>query len=145
MGVKSNLVFGDTEYSYAFGAAGGAIGTGAGALTALVLFLLLTMAYVPTMRKQARRDRGARVESYGTISRALFVTIMPIIISSAIYNVSNVVDNSIFGHVMENAGEGSLTASHWGVYVKHFPAGGRGWAATHYRNDGPPYPPPARV
>ncbi len=120
MGVKSNLVFGDTEYSYAFGAAGGAIGTGAGALTALVLFLLLTMAYVPTMRKQARRDRGARVESYGTISRALFVTIMPIIISSAIYNVSNVVDNSIFGHVMENAGEGSLTASHWGVYMGRY-------------------------
>lgn len=120
VGVKSNLVFSDTEYSYAFGAAGGAIGTGAGALTALVLFLLLTMAYVPTMRRQARRDRGGRAESYGAISRALFVTIVPIIISSAIYNVSNVVDNSIFGHVMENMGEDGLTASQWGVYMGRY-------------------------
>ncbi len=120
IGVKSNLVFHDTEYSYAFGAAGGAIGTGAGALTALVLFLLLTMGYVPTMRKQAKRDKGTRVESYGTISRALFVTIVPIIISSAIYNISNVVDNSIFGHVMENLGESGQTASQWGVYMGRY-------------------------
>jgi len=32
VGLKSNLVYGSTEYSYAFGAAGGALGTGAGAL-----------------------------------------------------------------------------------------------------------------
>ncbi len=120
IGLKSNLVFQDTEYSYAFGAAGGAIGTGAGALTALVLFLLLTMGYVPTMRKQAKRDRGTRVESYGAISRALFVTIVPIIISSAIYNISNVVDNSIFGHVMEGVGESGQTASQWGVYMGRY-------------------------
>ena len=30
VGVKSNLVYRDTEYSYAFGAAGGAIGTDRG-------------------------------------------------------------------------------------------------------------------
>ncbi len=120
MGVKSNLVFHDTQYSYAFGAAGGAIGTGAGAFTALILFLLLTMAYVPTMRKQAKRDRGGKAEGYGAISRALFVTIVPIIISSAIYNVSNVVDHSIFAHVMEGFGESSLTASQWGVYMGRY-------------------------
>lgn len=120
MGVKSNLVFHDTELSYAFGAAGGAIGTGAGALTALILFLLLTIGYVPTMRKQAKRDRKTQAESYGAISRALFVTIVPIIISSAIYNISNVVDNSIFGHVMEGLGESGQTASQWGVYMGRY-------------------------
>lgn len=119
MGVKSNLVYKDTEYSYAFGAAGGAIGTGAGALTAFVFFLLLTAGYRPILKRQARRDRGY-VESYGAISRALFVTIVPIMISSAIYNISNVVDNSIFGHVMEGLGESALTASHWGVYMGRY-------------------------
>lgn len=120
VGVKSNLVFHDTEYSYAFGAAGGAIGTGAGAVTALVFFMLLALAYRPTMRKKARRDRGAKVESYRAISQALFATIIPIIISSAIYNISNVVDNSLFGHVMETLGESNLTASHWGVYMGRY-------------------------
>lgn len=120
VGVKSNLVFGSTEYSYAFGAAGGAIGTGAGALTALILFLLLLAAYRPVMRKQARRDRGDEVEGYGEVSKALFCTIVPIIVSSAIYNVSNVVDNSLFGHVMEELGESAMTASHWGVYMGRY-------------------------
>ena len=120
VGVKSNLVFHDTEYSYAFGAAGGAIGTGAGAVTALVFFMLLALAYRPTMRKKARRDRGAKVESYRGISQALFATIIPIIISSAIYNISNVVDNSLFGHVMEKLGESNLTASQWGVYMGRY-------------------------
>lgn len=120
VGIKSNLVFHDTEYSYAFGAAGGAIGTGAGAVTALVFFMLLALAYRPTMRKKAHRDRGAKVESYRAISQALFATIIPIIISSAIYNISNVVDNSLFGHVMETLGESNLTASHWGVYMGRY-------------------------
>ena len=120
VGVKSNLVFHDTEYSYAFGAAGGAIGTGAGAVTALVFFMLLALAYRPTMRKKARRDRGDKVESYRGISQALFATIIPIIISSAIYNISNVVDNSLFGHVMEKLGESNLTASQWGVYMGRY-------------------------
>lgn len=120
MGVKSNLVYGSTEYSYAFGAAGGAIGTGAGALTALLIFLFLMLAYRPIMKRQARKDRSGYTESYGSISRALCFTIVPIIISSAIYNMSNVVDNSLFGHVMEDLGESALTASHWGVYMGRY-------------------------
>ncbi len=120
MGVKSNLVYGSTEYSYAFGAAGGAIGTGAGALTAFLLFVMLAFAYRPVMKRQARKDQGGNTESYGSISRALCFTIVPIIVSSAIYNVSNVVDNSLFGHVMEALGESAMTASHWGVYMGRY-------------------------
>ena len=56
LGVKSNLVYGSDQYAYAFGAAGGAIGTGAGALAALLFFLLLTKGYRPTMKSRARKD-----------------------------------------------------------------------------------------
>ncbi len=120
MGIKSNLVYGSTEYSYAFGAAGGAIGTGAGALTALIFFVLLMLSSRSAMKRQVRRDRSVVREGYGGISRDLFLTIVPIIVSSAIYNISNVVDNSVFGHVMEDLGESGLTASHWGVYMGRY-------------------------
>ncbi len=121
MGLKSNLVFGGTEYSYAFGAAGGAIGTGAGALTALILFSFLLAMYHPVMRRQARKDRGSRREGYGEISRLLFMTILPIIISSAVYNISNVIDNGIYGSVMKSLGESEQEiASHWGVYMGRY-------------------------
>ena len=58
LGVKSNLVDGSTEYSYAFGAAGGALGTGAGALTALILFVGLYLMYRPKMKRRIRKDQG---------------------------------------------------------------------------------------
>lgn len=119
IGVKSNLVYGSTEYAYAFGAAGGAIGTGAGALAALAFFLLLTAGYWPTMKSRVKRDRSGREESYGVISKTLFLTIAPIILSSVIYNISTVVDNSIFGNVMTDLGQGKRIASDWGVMGKY--------------------------
>ena len=44
-GLKANLLYGATEYSYAYGAAGGTIGTGSGALVALLFFVLLYLLY----------------------------------------------------------------------------------------------------
>lgn len=119
IGLRSNMVYDSTEYSFAFGAAGGAIGTGAGALAALLFFLLLVKGYRPIMKRRARRDQTVRVERYSAISRALFVTIAPIILSSFIYNISSVVDNSIFGNVMTDLGEGGRIASDWGVMGKY--------------------------
>lgn len=119
IGLKSDLVYGSAEYSRAFGAAGGAIGTGAGALSALIFLLFLIMSYRPVMRQQAKKDRSARVESYGTISWVMLLTIAPILLSSVIYNISNVVDNSIFGNVMTDLGQGKRIASDLGIMAKY--------------------------
>lgn len=116
LGVKSNLVYGSTEYSYAFGAAGGALGTGAGAFTAFLLFVVLYLIYRPKIKKQMRRERGKAVESYGDISQALLFTVVPIIISSGLYNCGTVIDNALFGQVMDSLGEAENIAAHWGVY-----------------------------
>lgn len=116
LGVKSNLVYGSTEYSYAFGAAGGALGTGAGAFTAFLLFVVLYLIYRPKIKKQMRRERGEAVESYGDISQALLFTVVPIIISSGLYNCGTVIDNALFGQVMDSLGETENIAAHWGVY-----------------------------
>ena len=40
-GEKANYIYEETDFSYAYGAAGGTIGTGAGALIALLFFILL--------------------------------------------------------------------------------------------------------
>lgn len=117
MGLRSNLVYDSTEYSYAFGAAGGTIGTGVGALAALLFLLLLIFGYLPVMRKKIQRERFSRVESYGQISYVMFATIAPIIISSVIYNISSVVDNYIFGNAMDALGRSEEIAASWGVYM----------------------------
>ena len=116
LGVKSNLVYGSTEYSYAFGAAGGALGTGAGALTALILFVGLYLMYRPKMKRRIRKEQGTSAESYGIITSTLFLTVVPIIVSSSLYNSSTVIDNVLFGQIMTGLGEARQIASQWGIY-----------------------------
>ena len=116
LGVKSNLVYGSTEYSYAFGAAGGALGTGAGALTALILFVGLYLMYRPKLKRRIRKEQGTSAEGYGMITSTLFLTVVPIIVSSSLYNSSTVIDNVLFGQIMTGLGEAKQIASQWGIY-----------------------------
>ncbi|MTK08701.1 MAG: polysaccharide biosynthesis protein [Hungatella sp.] len=116
-GVRSNALYGSTQYSYAFGAAGGTIGTGAGALAGLLFLLFILLSYRPVMKRQARRDRSGYLETYGSLSTVLIMTVLPIVFSSVAYNISIVVDNSIYGISMASMGMGAPEiAANWGIY-----------------------------
>jgi len=104
-------------YSNAWGAAGGTIGTGAGALTAFLFLLLLFALCRKKIRRQVRRDRSGVLESYGTITRILFFTVVPVVISSAIYNINNVLDNSLLAYNFAKEGMEAEFVSQWGVYT----------------------------
>ena len=104
-------------YSNAWGAAGGTIGTGSGAFTALLFLLLLFAMYRKTSKKQVRRDNTGVIESYGEITRILFFTVVPVIVSSAIYNVNSVIDNSLLAHNYASLGREADFAADWGVYT----------------------------
>lgn len=52
IGLDSNRVYNTTGYPQAFGAAGGTIGTGAGALAALLFMLLLFSIYWPVVKRR---------------------------------------------------------------------------------------------
>ena len=69
------------------------------------------------MKKQARRDRTRRLESYQELSSLLVMTVFPIVLSSVAYNISIVIDNSIYGNGMTLLGmDTSEIASNWGIY-----------------------------
>ena len=106
-----------TGYSNAWGAAGGTIGTGSGAFTALLFLLLLFMVYRKTSRRQVKRDKSGSVESYGEITKLLFLTVVPVILSSAIYNMNSVIDNSVLAHNFASLGREAQFAADWGVYT----------------------------
>lgn len=115
-GAAMNSARGSTEYSYALGAAGGTIGTGAGALTALVFFVFLTMSKRPAMKRLAQADTTGRRESYRRLGHNLTVTILPIVISSTVYNISNVLDSYFFGRGMGFMGySDEVVATLWGT------------------------------
>lgn len=117
--IKVEILRGESGsgYSNSWGAAGGTIGTGAGAFTALVFLLLLFAAYQRTIRKKVRRDRSGSLESYRTITKILFFTVVPVVVSSAIYNVNSVLDNGLLAYNFKSLGMEEEFISQWGVYT----------------------------
>lgn len=117
--IKVEILRGESGsgYSNSWGAAGGTIGTGAGAFTALVFLLLLFAAYQRIIRKKVRRDRSGSLESYGTITKILFFTVVPVVVSSAIYNVNSVLDNGLLAYNFKSLGMEEEFISQWGVYT----------------------------
>ena len=116
MGARVDIAKGTDIYADAYGAAGGTLGTAAGALTALIFCFVLFRMYRRILKRQMRRDNTVMLESYGNIARVLVATIVPVIISGTVYNVSNLVDNSIYGFYMKSVGESAHYMAKWGVY-----------------------------
>ena len=88
-----------TNLPEAFGAAGGTMGTVAGALLAMVFLLILVRMYINGSKKYLARDRY-REEPTPYIIVVLIMTIVPVILNTAIYNLSSVVDKLVFSNIM---------------------------------------------
>lgn len=96
------------------GAAGSAIGTEVGVLTGLVFCVIVYKLYQPKIKIQMRHDRTKYVESYGNVLKILLLTITPVIFSTAIYNCSATIDQTIFSNIM--AGKGMVPKTVSSVY-----------------------------
>ena len=92
------------SYGAAFAAAGGTLGTVIGALTALLFLLFVFTAYKTRLKRQMRRDRTRRLESRKTIYKVLLLTIAPVILSATVYNISNLIDQTMFSNIMAAQG-----------------------------------------
>ena len=88
----------------AYGAAGGTLGTFVGACIGLLFLLFVFIVYKPVLNKQIRKDRSQEEESYSDIFKLLAITIAPIILSQTVYQISGLLDGSLFGHVMSSKG-----------------------------------------
>lgn len=99
-GARIGGVLGDSEkYGSAYGAAGGTLGTNLGAVAALLFIGLLFLAYKRVFKNQMQHDRSAKTESYGTIVKILLLTIIPVLLSTTIYNISSIIDLGVYKNV----------------------------------------------
>ncbi len=112
---------GDNSYSYSYAAAGGTIGTVAGAFFALLLLVAIFFAYKKIFKKQMRKDRTKEEERYRMILKILIATIIPVILSATVYNISDLLDTAIFNKIMVFQGyEKSEYASLLGMFSGKF-------------------------
>lgn len=112
---------GNASLGPAWGAAGGTFGTVVSITVALIFMMLVYTAQKSTLRRNMRRDQSSRPESSYAIYRQLILTILPVILSTVIYNISNVADQGIFNKVLQ--GQGYTDAQYgaiWGIYSGQF-------------------------
>lgn len=112
---------GNASLGPAWGAAGGTFGTVASITVALLFMMFVYTAQKKTLQRNMRRDRNTRPESERLIYHQLVMTILPVILSTVIYNISNVADQGIFNKVLQ--GQGYTAAQYgsiWGIYSGQF-------------------------
>lgn len=82
-----------------YGAAGSALGTGAGVLVALLFMFGIYMLNRKMIMRRVKRDRNPHVDSYGDILKLVLSVVTPFILSTAIYNFSTSLNQTIYTHI----------------------------------------------
>lgn len=105
----------------AWGAAGGTFGTVVSITVAMLFMMFVYTVQKSTLKRQMRRDVTTHLESERAIYRTMILTIIPIVLSTLIYNISNVADQGVFNKVLLSQGytEKQYT-SIWGIYSGQF-------------------------
>lgn len=116
-GSKVDALLSTETAAYAYGAAGSTLGTGMGALAGFLFLLFLMFIYGRVMKRRRGMDRHGEVESASRIFYLLLVTILPVILSTAVYNISGIIDQGIFKHLMAYRQMDSMKIDElWGIF-----------------------------
>lgn len=118
-GTKAGALLGDPEnYGAAYGAAGGTIGTGVGALVALLFATFVLVVYLRVFKKSMRKERKNSADSYSAIFRLLILTIIPVLLSSTIYNCNTMIDQAVYKNIAVLQGYAKSDYGTWnGIYT----------------------------
>ena len=84
----------------AWGAAGGTLGTCMGAVVALLILSVIYFMYKPVMSRQEKRDKTSRTISAAQSYKIIAITVIPIILSQTVYQLSGIVDVTLFNAIM---------------------------------------------
>lgn len=88
------------------GAAGGALGTGAGVLTGLLFMLFVYLLNRSFIKRRLEKDTHTTVQSYKTIFKTILLMVTPVILSTFIYNSITAIDSTLYYKI-------SMYLKHW--------------------------------
>lgn len=101
-----------------YGAAGGTLGTCIGGLFGLLFLIFVYFVNRPIIKKQKRRDYSGEVDAYPDIYKMILLTSLPVILSQTVYQLSGVIDASIFQKILAAKGVAkSVREVNWGIYA----------------------------
>lgn len=120
-GLKLGEKKGDAELGTALAAAGGTFGTVASVGVALLFMIVIYLGYRNGFKRRMKKDKTRRRESDRAIYRAITYTILPIVLSTLVYNISTIIDQGVFNHLLAGMGfTQKQYATVWGIYSGKF-------------------------
>ena len=120
-GLKLGEKKGDAELGTALAAAGGTFGTVASVGVALLFMIVMYLGYRNGFKRRMKKDKTRRRESDRAIYRAITYTILPIVLSTLVYNISTIIDQGVFNHILAGMGfTQKQYATVWGIYSGKF-------------------------
>lgn len=100
-----------------YGAAGSAMGIGAGVLAGTLFMMMAYMGRRKQIHSAIRQDTTATTDSYSKIFKQIFAIMTPIIIAAVAYNVTPVIDANVFYYILQNKGMSELESVNlYGMY-----------------------------
>lgn len=99
------------------GAIGSALGTGVGVLVALLFMLAVYKLNKSFIDRRIRYDRHTEVDSYREILKMITMVVTPFVLSTAIYNLNDTINNALYTKIYLKVRELDTvgTYSGWGV------------------------------
>ncbi len=98
-----------------YGAYGATMGNAYGALAALLFLAFIFFAYY-SADKRLRFSNRKNVDTYGQIFKILILTVLPIIVTTTINNLSSIIDNYLVGNILRVKGiDKDTRATIWGI------------------------------
>ena len=110
----------DDDYAAAYGAAGGTLGTSAGALAGLICLIIVYLISKRDFNYRVRHDENRHSDTFGRMLFALILTVLPVLLSTTVYNLSDILDQGIFNYVMDTKGLSEVKAEHWGIFSTNY-------------------------
>ncbi len=101
----------------AWGAAGGTLGTFMGAVAALLTLVIIYCMYKPVIIKNENKDKTIKVIQAGQAYKIIAITVIPIILSQTVYQLSGIVDVTLFNSIMDLKGvSDKVVSTMQGIY-----------------------------
>ena len=111
----------DTMEAASWGAAGGTAGTLAGAFFGLIFLAIVFFLKRNETKELEASDVTAKKDEVKVILKAIILTMMPIILSQTIYQVSGIIDTYMFSNIMSKAGyDEASRAVFWDAYSNRY-------------------------
>ena len=76
------------------------MGTAFGALSGLILLVVIYILYRPTFRRMIKKDKVSSVHSDKDVYKTIIITMIPIILGQTLYQISAVIDDAMFSNIM---------------------------------------------